>query len=76
MRYLRSSNKLVVYYLRTQKIELKSSLALAYMLYLYKLYWLYILKENLVNFSELGPPEGSKVCCCQHQKRVSVLVDF
>ena len=48
---------------------------LACILQLIKVYELHILEENLGNLEFL---EYWKVvrCCCQHQKRVLVLVDF
>ena len=63
MRHFGSSNKLVLHYLRTWKTKSEQSLASAYMLHLYKLYWLYILEGDLINSSGLELLEGGKICC-------------
>ena len=33
-------------------------------------------RRELGKLRELGTLEGNEVCCCQHQKRVSVLANF
>jgi len=57
-------------------MDLEQPLALAYMLHLYELYRSHISEEDLGNLRGLEAFEGNEVYCYQHQKRVSVLVDF
>jgi len=61
-----------MYYLRIWKMELEQPLALTYILYLYKLHFKKVLRELRV----LMLLKSGRVCCCQYQKLILVLVDF
>jgi len=75
MRSLRSPNKLFIYYLRTQKTEIRTIFSFSLCAVLLQVALVTYFRRVLGELRELRLLEDSEMCYCQYQKLVLVLVN-